>query len=365
MDDIEKILLNTRHQKNIGVRLEAVRMLGQTGDVRAVEPLIQLLKDSWLDIREEAARALWEFRDARAIDALCSNLSDHSDGVAAAVALVKIGTPAVEKLISVLFGGNTAGRVASEVLGSIGDIRAIGPLIEALDLPDGRNVGNRGKEALVRIGNPAVKLLDTALRNGKVGCADILVRIGTMEAINALLHALEDENEVVRRVSAESLAKIGDKRAVDTLIDSLNSQNAHIRKSIVEALGKISDVRVIEPLIDALGDSDIEVQRTAEIVLNSFQTPIEAIALLISLSNNKKQKVRYFAASALCNAGIHAVDALIDALRDKDENVRKAVARALGSIGDKRAVEPLRAVVLGDQDIWVRRESENALKKLG
>ncbi|MFQ6120308.1 MAG: HEAT repeat domain-containing protein [Methanosarcinales archaeon] len=58
------------------------------------------------------------------------------------------------------------------------------------------------------------------------------------------------------------------------------------------------------------------------------------------------------------------VEALIQALNDKDWRVRKNAAYALGEIDDKRNVEPL-IKALGDKDWGVRKNSADALGKIG
>ncbi|MER3501614.1 MAG: PBS lyase [Candidatus Fervidibacterota bacterium] len=102
------------------------------------------------------------------------------------------------------------------------------------------------------------------------------------------------------------------------------------RKIAIEALVKIGEPAV-EPLIEALRDRDWE--------------------------------VRWAAAYALGKIGKPAVEPLIEALRDRDGKVRRAAADALGAIGDARAVEPL-IEALRDRDWEVREAAVNALGKI-
>lgn len=84
------------------VRRDATYALGKIGDVKAVEPLIQVLKERDMiypgiedvDLRRSAAEALGEIKDARAIDPLTQALKDKEDYVqrAAREALEKIRT---------------------------------------------------------------------------------------------------------------------------------------------------------------------------------------------------------------------------------------------------------------------------------
>ena len=56
--------------------------------------------------------------------------------------------------------------------------------------------------------------------------------------------------------------------------------------------------------------------------------------------------------------------ALIAALKDEHSDGRELAAKALGRLGDKRAVGPLKAL-LKDENRHVRGAAETALKKLG
>src|SRR5579862_7868657 len=96
---------------------------------------------------------------------------------------------------------------------------------------------------------------------------------------------------------------------LDELVRALAAPNWRVRRNAVEALGKIEDARAVEPLIGALRDTDEDVQQEAEAALGKIGAP--------------------------------AVEPLIGALSDRDRHVRERAAGALGEIGDARAVEPL------------------------
>lgn len=82
---------------------------------------------------------------------------------------------------------------------------------------------------------------------------------------------------------------------------------------------------------------------------------------LVEALRNEDRDVRRSAARALGQIGdARAVEPLITALRDESWGVRRDAAKALGRIGDARAVEPLLGA-LRDEDSNVRREAAKAL----
>jgi len=70
-------LIQVLKDKDRDGRLTAARVLGVIGDTRAVEPLIQLLRDEDRGVRMSAARALGKIGDERAVEPLTDALEDE------------------------------------------------------------------------------------------------------------------------------------------------------------------------------------------------------------------------------------------------------------------------------------------------
>ena len=99
--------------------------------------LIQQLEDENPHTRMQAADALGQIKDVRAIKPLIAVLKDENSSgrtqALAAGALVSIGTPAVDPLIAALKDKDSLVRAqAADALGQIKDVRAVEPLIGAL-----------------------------------------------------------------------------------------------------------------------------------------------------------------------------------------------------------------------------------------
>jgi HEAT repeat protein len=101
---------------------------------------------------------------------------------------------------------------------------------------------------------------------------------------------------------------------------------------LVDSLAKIG-VPAVEPLIAALGDPDNNLRAGATRALGEIRDE-------------------------------RSVVPLIAALGDASQEVRARAADALGVIGDARAVEPL-AAALRDSDWYVRHDAANSLIEIG
>jgi HEAT repeat protein len=141
---VNSLIKVLKYKRDPSVRRSAAKALGRIGDKRAVEPLIQALKDENYCVREEAAWALGDIGDTRAVEPLIQSLkeidTDRDVRHSAAGALGRIGDKrAVEPLLLALKDKNNQNvqRQAAWSLGQIRDERAIKPLILILKDADG------------------------------------------------------------------------------------------------------------------------------------------------------------------------------------------------------------------------------------
>ncbi len=163
--------------------------------------------------------------------------------------------------------------------------------------------------------------------------ANALIRIDHVQATEALIKALKDDDGQVRASAAGGLVeRTCGAQAVGPLMEALKDDFPDARRNAALALGRTGDVRAVDALIAALIDDD--------------------------------SHVRSYAAGALGQLGdVRAVDALIAALKDDDSHVRSYAAGALEQLGDVRATEALRRATWDDQEI-VRTSAVRALKKV-
>jgi HEAT repeat protein len=204
-----------------------VVILGGLADSRAVNPLIDCLKDG--RVSYAAVVSLGKIRDKRAIEPLvaCLKGKDANLIYPAAHALSMIGEPATESLISCLKEKDFEVRRAAIVaIGWLADKRTTEPLIALLKSEDARDC---------------------------CVAADTLGQLRDERALEPLIACLRDPRYDVARSAAKALGKLGDKRAVSELIASLNESG--VSAEVAQSLGELGDNRAVEPLIACLGSS--------------------------------------------------------------------------------------------------------------
>jgi HEAT repeat protein len=200
--------------------------------------------------------------------------------------------------------------------------------------------------------------------------ARVLEQLGDKRAIEPLIQALNDDHGLVRKSAIEALGKIGDERATEALIAGLNDQDDEIRLSAVNSLKQIGDEHATKLLITVLKDKNTDVRISAASALGQIGGGHAAMALIDAL-NDKNAKVRESVTYALrkidddaiAEISETAVERLIAALKDPVSDIRKVMVRALGQMGDDRALEPL-VEALQDESNEVRQSAALALEKL-
>jgi HEAT repeat protein len=185
--------------------------------------------------------------------------------------------------------------------------------------------------------------LRTEDRRAHTLVVDDLVRIGS-PAVEALIAALEDANPGVRAGAARALGKIGDARALSALVARLRHDiHPEVRKSAVWAL-QMGGTCTIDALIEALCDRDEWVRFGAVIVLSKIGEP--SVEPLIDVLQDPRPLMRANAAETLGRINDkRSADGLSESLLDAEAYVWHQAAIALGRLGDARAVHHLIKIV--------------------
>jgi len=307
--------------------------------------------------------------NARQIDAVIARLGapDREQRFSAAVELAKHkDTTAVPALCVALEDSDASvrGRVAV-ALGSIGDARAVDPLMRALNrcgLSDGwilPEIVQALREIKAPIG-PVISSLIAILgqfdSDGRSRAADALGAFAEPSAIEPLVALLGDPDidEIFERAlgndsSAYSLRRPTSQPQADKFIIRSSVIDRKVQASAARALGKLGARSAVNRLVELLRTGDNYVKPAAAEALGELRDPCAVEPLIAALrethqSNSHSDLLRRSAAAALGQIrDARAVEPLIVALEDRESttDVKKAILTALGSISDARAVSKI------------------------
>lgn len=371
---------------NESVRAEAVQVLGRISGARSLAMLIDKLKDASQVVSGTAKKALISTglpAVARLIALYRMQpglLSDIND------ILIGIGTPAVEPLIAALDSDHKETRDnAAFVLGCIGDVRAVEPLInklenysslfsnqvsnpllkfgalaipsltkelvnsqssiqrEVVEILDGIGwepdkdetgafywIAKKEWEKCVEIGAPSVKALLTRTRSEKdwKGVVDTLIKIGkiSIDPILQVLTGVADDKHLNILAGIDALVSIQDKKAIAPLLIIARDRQRpdYIAHFAIQAVGKIKDKQAVEPLVAILCDWH-------------WQTTADALDALGWKPQKDEQAAWYWIAKGKIHRcipiGEPAIKPLLAVLKDRSIGDRDLALKALDKMG--------------------------------
>ena len=403
-----------------GVRFYIPTSLEMIGGETIIEPLHKAMKNEIAQVRMDAATIIGKLEDQTGIDILIELLADDNSYVktGATNALIKIGEPALPKLIDVLntkaenislpptsFIGDkildkyikelakrTALQVsAASILGSINATSAINPLLQSMkyEVGAGATEDEKANAASVRAGasaalaalgpaavEPLIRILESSEdENAKVTAISILGSIGDKRAVMPLIEALKGKNKNIRAVAAEALGNLKDRRATPILIETLKDTDVVTKDNAALALGKMVDARATQALIEVLSDkSEREKVRDSSIGSLGAIKDKAALELLtkILIDEYEKEGTRKSAASALRTMeNAWPSEALIALLKgDIVYGVfmpgKGVVSKWLKSEGDSKLLKglPLVEVSIGQEKVEVITPDMGSLIKI-
>ena len=178
-----------------------------------------------------------------------------------------------------------------------------------------------------------------------------LGKLGDKSAIPTLINALNYDSDGVRYNTAFVLAKLGDSHAIPVLISALSDFGDDVQRNAVEALAKFGE-QGFSALINALNYDNMLVGSAVVKALGELGDS-RAIPALINTLDDERDDV---AAEALVKLGnSQTIPTLINTLNNNDSYQGAAhslirLVEALGECGDKCAI-PMLIKVLGDANL--------------
>jgi HEAT repeat protein len=256
------------------VRAAAARALANLGSSEAVPHLLNGLEDSDMWVRYFSTRSLARHSSADSIDALHRLLEREKltpVRIAALDVLGQMGDLRSMEITARLSDSDDAALAAAAVtaLGKIGDASAVPPLIQRLRSP---HAGVRTAAANALGYRREASALQELQRVGatdvdrKTGEAAILAlkQIASDDAIIALITLLTDPHR--REVASTALSEVGDEQ-IESVARGLRHSSTRVRRETVEVLARMKRPKASEFLQIALTDPDPLVRSSAAHVL--------------------------------------------------------------------------------------------------
>lgn len=326
-------LLELMHDEDPDVRIFVSDILGSTGSVRSVEPLVRaLLHDPEVNVRCQAAVSLGELGNEDAAPALGRAMRDEEWVQYAAVeALAKIGHGgAVDELLKAMDScSELVLSMIVEALGTIGTPKAASRLLSRLnEFSD--VLAHKAATAVVGIlGAPSLGLLSAQGRE--------TLRQG-------LLGALEDEEWDVREAAMQGLSVLGGEQASDSIvrIAAQLDEDTHPER-LATAIDALASIGLTQALTEALAGKEQGLMLTAVSALARCRDSEVPTLLMRHFWEKPLDVQRAILAALYETAEWEARDFFLDVLhRHNDGKIYRWALRFLGEkLHDREAGEVL------------------------
>ena len=185
---------------------------------------------------------------------------------------------------------------------------------------------------------------------------------GNYEAIDALIHALDDENKEIRILATYYLATVESIEAYSAFEKKLMDPDPVTRKIIVSMLWRSANPNIMGLFATALNDENEDVRAIAVATLGYFNEEYYpmVVPLLIKASNDKSEYVRAEVACALLNfmdVDADAKNAVIEMAESEDSwVVRHSIAYKLSDLElEPSTVDSLIKILVEDEHWGVRK----------
>jgi len=257
-------------------------------------------------------------------------------------------------------GGFVSRQEAVKALEEIGVDESCKPLASALQ--DKNNAVRKAAAAALGTlaSEQAAVYLIGALDDAEWNVRDAVVRAlgqtGNTEVVMPLIRALSNLDWYSLDSVAEALGFLGDARAVKPLVELL--ERNYINDVLLDSLGKMGEAAV-DPLVEVMHSGNEHTRNAAASALERIGGA--SVVRLIALAKN--DVMRKSVSKTLCSIGDSAVESLVVALTDSDENIRKTAIEVLEKIGYAASCEPI-IPLLCDENVTVRVKALEILDKI-
>jgi HEAT repeat protein len=332
-------------------RINAIKIAAETAMIEAVPALIEALYEPDSSISLAAAEALGQIGDERAIEPLLE-ISRRNDAqlmrdIADSIDVEKSEDDNAKLEESVENGQDKPYNFKEMV------VFKIDQLPKEYFQKDGTPIPR--KELVVK----GLKDNNQQLRQM---AAKVAIGLEGEEIVEPLIEALENPYEVesVRFMAAEALGGMNDDRSVDSLLKALQDENVAVRYSAAASLSGKKDDRIINALIKAIKDPDKFVRSSVAYALGAT-TDLKAMEALFDCMTDESEVVRFSAAKALaCFDSDLVVEETRKRLEIADSNTIPFLIELLGHVDAPDSIQILRQY-LDNENIEVSYKASMAL----
>ncbi len=333
-------LKSAAEDNDSNVRFWAAICLGHLRDRTHTKILLEKLQDRDIGVRIAALRALREIGDPNVAAKLFEALSQPSEMIRDLIyeILKDFGTHSIPYLMDSLSSEYWMGRaLAAQALTDMGS-EAVFPLVSALESQD----KERRYWAIKILGKMHEKSAYPEIRKF-LSDPDPEIRMAALEAISfylnadALPHIIErflDPAWVVRKHACRAIIKFGN-MAVPNLLQALNSAEEDVRYWALRAIGDIKPNGVYTHLVRLFKDRSWTIRKTTSDVLGNYgENALMELSTLAADSSDSETRYWVLRSLGKIKSSI-SLPLLFKALEDASESIRDAAQKALANYGSE------------------------------
>jgi len=307
--NIDKVIEKVKSPNtSLNEKREAVKLLGQSGEERSVEALIDLLPD--LNLRVDIVHALGNLANAKATKYLLATMfeSDNKVKIEIVKALRRIGDTKCTGSLIQLFKVESDEQVKSAVFilitefGTYDDVSQIipgcvqdkNPSVQMLAL---KYIADKTDLRITALVYPLLFSIDEKVR---LLSANILWRLDGVNLLKRLNYILIKTEDNPKRLNIiQIFGALGLIQTVEPLIYTLvKDPDRDIKIEAINALRKIGDKRALGAITQVIKLPDEDIKASAIGALSSFPDPRVTTAL-INILKTPSEKIRSAAMSSL------------------------------------------------------------------
>lgn len=291
--------------------------------------------DPQWDVQSHAIKALGDIGDPRAIDAFLKLLNDEelpdlNELVMKSISMTKGDERAINALIEVLKDKNPIlRRRAAKVLGNIDTPDVSAALMEAL-LDNEADVRINAATSLSKRSEQAIFISLALLLKDPVGevrseIAKIIAKMEHPKKIDHLLPLLDDKDPEVLGVAVEILGELKEPEALGKLIEMIKEKDQPQKGKIATAIGCFDDHKALEPLREVAVDTNIDTfTRIQALYAIGKVGGEEALAVLKGCAKSESKEVCFASMVSMQKTGTpEAIASLIEILEEEPKVIEK------------------------------------------